>query len=497
MPVPFKHIPAGNGLLNPLFFAEVDNSQANTATQAQRALIIGQQLSTGTLTPNVPVLSQGIQDAKNTAGYGSMIANMVWGYRQTDPTGELWVLPLADQGGAVKASGTITFTGPTTAVGVLALYVAGFQILTTLASGTSANAAATAVAAAINAVADCPVTAAAASAVVTLTAKNGGAAGNDIDIRTNYLGSAGGEATPAGLGVAIVAMASGATNPTLTTALANLAEMPFDFIISPYLDATSITALTALLNDTAGRWAWSVQVYGHCVIAYRGTSGALATFGGTVNDQHLTAMGFYDAPTLNYVWAAILYGAMAVSVRADPGVPLQYMPLPGIKAPPPGSSGRFLFSQRSVLLVDGISTFTVAQDGTVITERIITTYQTNTAGQPDNSYKSAETMFLLMYVIRQLKSVITSKYARCKLAADGTVLAPGAGVVTPAIIRADLIAQYKTMELDGFVQNSAAFAAGLIVEKDAANPNRVNVLWDGTLIDQLVDFAMLVQFKLI
>ena len=45
MTIPFKTIPAN--LRIPLFFAEVDNSQANSAQANQRALIIGQITASG------------------------------------------------------------------------------------------------------------------------------------------------------------------------------------------------------------------------------------------------------------------------------------------------------------------------------------------------------------------------------------------------------------------------------------------------------------------
>ncbi|MFD2046816.1 hypothetical protein [Pantoea stewartii] len=69
-----------------------------------------------------------------------------------------------------------------------------------------------------------------------------------------------------------------------------------------------------------------------------------------------------------------------------------------------------------------------------------------------------------------------------KLAASGTKFASGAAIVTPNIIRAELIAQYSTLETNGFVQDSTGFASGLIVEQNSSNPNRVDVLWPGVLI---------------
>ena len=52
------------------------------------------------------------------------------------------------------------------------------------------------------------------------------------------------------------------------------------------------------------------------------------------------------------------------------------------------------------------------------------------------------------------------------------------------------------MEYNGYVQDADGFAKALIVERNNANPNRVDVLWPGTLINQLRIFALLAQFRL-
>jgi phage tail sheath gpL-like len=235
-------------------------------------------------------------------------------------------------------------------------------------------------------------------------------------------------------------------------------------------------------------------VYGHCFMASRGTNGALATLGTGLNDQHSTIMGFYDSPTPNWVWAAAVGGAAAASLKVDPAVPLQTVTVQGVLAPPAAS--QFSISQRNTLLYDGISTFSVDQSGLVHIENLITTYQKNGQGVADSSYLEVETMFTLMYVLRFLQTVVTSKYARVKLAADGTRFAPGSAIVTPSIIKADIIAAYQDLEYRGFVQQSQAFAQALIVQQNATNPNRVDVLWPGTLINALRIFAILAQFRL-
>jgi phage tail sheath gpL-like len=492
MTVPFKHIPAN--IRVPLFYAEVDNSQANTATQNQRALIIGQITSAGAATAGVPVISQGIADARVQGGPDSMLALMTAAYRLNDNFGEVWYLPLADDPAATAATGSIQITHAATAGGTLPLYVGGNPYPIPITTTQATTDIATAIAAAINADIYCPVNASVVSSTVTFTAVNKGPCGNEIDLRLNYGGALAGEATPAGLTYTLTAMSGGATAPSLTTPFANLLDMPFDFIVFPYTDTTSLNAVKALLDDNTGRWAWSRQIYGHAFAAARGTLSTLTTLGTARNDQHTSIMGFYDSPTPAWIWAAALAAQAAVSVRADPGLPMQTLPLLGVKAPPLAS--RFALTDRNTLLYDGISTFNVGQDGTVAIENLITTYQTNSWGQPDNSYLEVETLFTLAYVLRAMAAMVTSKYARVKLAANGTRFGAGAAVVTPNTIRGDLIAKYRELETAGLVQNGDAFKAALIVEKDASNPNRVNVLWPGTLIDQLRIFALLAQFRL-
>jgi len=492
MTVPFKNIPAN--IRVPLFYAEVDNSMANTGQINQRALIIGQITVAGTAVPNVPIISQGVSDAATAGGQNSMLALMTAAYRKNDTFGEVWYLPLADDPAAVAAAGTLTFLTVPTANGTVYLYVGGVRYAMAALTTQTVAQMATALAAIINADLTCPVTAAAALGAVTFTAVNKGPAGNDIDLRLNYQGTRGGEVLPAGVTVTVVQMAAGATAPSLTTALLNLGSQAFDFIVCPYTDTISLDAMKGLLNDTTGRWAWNLQLYGHYFAVSNGTLGAQVTLGTARNDQHGSIMGIYDSPTPTWLWAAALTGATATSVRADPALPVQTVAIQGVLAPPLQS--RFQLTDQNTLLYDGISTFSVADDGTVAIQNLITTYQKNAFGNPDNSYLEVETMFTLAYVLRALKTLVTSKYARVKLAANGTRFATGSAIVTPNTIRADLIAKYRELEAAGLVQNGDAFKQGLIVQQNTQNPNRVDVLFPGILINQLRIFALLNQFRL-
>ena len=492
MTIPFNNIP--QNLRVPLFYAEVDNSMANSGQTTSRALIIAQKTADGTAEANIPSICQGIGDAIAKGGAGSMLGMMVEAYRANDSFGELWTVALEDNESAVGSTGSITVSGAPTNTGVIYLYIGGVKVTQKVVVGQDVDMIATNLATTINGTFNLPVTAAAESGKVTITAINKGTCGNDIDLRLNYRGNLGDETTPEGLTLIIEQMSGGKVNPNLDVALANLGDTEFDYIACPYTDSDSLDALKAFLNDQTGRWSWTQQLYGHYFSVRKGTLGELTTFGTSRNDQHGSVMGVNNSPTPSYIWASALTATAANSLRVDPARPLQTLTISGVLAP--AQENRFELGDRNVLLWDGISTFTVADDGTVSIENLITTYQKNKYGQPDDSYLQIETLFTLAYVIRAMRSAITSKYARVKLADNGTRFAPGSAIVTPNTIKGELIAQFSTLEYNGYVQGKERFKEGLIVERNPTNPNRVDVLWPGALINQLRIFALLAQFRL-
>lgn len=136
------------------------------------------------------------------------------------------------------------------------------------------------------------------------------------------------------------------------------------------------------------------------------------------------------------------------------------------------------------------------QKGVLRVQRDITTYKKNAYGVVDNSYLDSETLHTSAYVLRRLKTVITSKYGRHKLANDGTRFGPGQAIVTPAVIKGELLTTYRQMERAGIVENYELFKQHLIVERDATDPSRINVLYPPDYVNQLRVFALLNQFRL-
>ena len=461
MTISFNNIPSGVRV--PLFYAEVDNSMANTAVTGLKTLLIG-RMTQGKATPMRPVLVTGDSQGKDLFGRGSELARMNTVYRKNDTIGEVWAIPLEDPTEGTAASGTVTISGTPSVGGILSLYIGADREVE--------------------------------EGYVTISAKNKGANGNDIKLAVNVQGYGAGEETPEGLAVKIDAMAGGTGYPdfeALDFAKA-MGDEAYDFILLPYSDVSSLDYFKEVMNDTSGRWSYSKQVYGHVYTCKRGTINELQIFGSARNDQHATIIGVEpDVPSMA-VEVLAAYGAQnAAKISIDPARPTQTLELIGITSAPYGK--RFVMEERQILLNNGIAT-QYTEAGYMRVERAITTYQKNRFGDADNSYLDSETLHTLAYILRALRTRITSKYPRHKLASDGTRFGAGQAVVTPSIIRGEIISLYKQLEDKAIVENTALFAKYLIVERNKDDPNRVDVLLPPDLVNQLRIFAVLAQFRL-
>jgi phage tail sheath gpL-like len=488
MPISFDTIPSA--LRVPLAYIEFNNTQAVVGTPALpfRLLVLGQMLATGAAVENVPVAIPSYDAAEAQFGRGAQITEMIRALKANNKFVEVWAMPQADSGAAVAAEGTLTFGGAPTAAGVIYLYIAGKRLTVAVASGDAVADIATAVAAAISADTSLPVTAAAALGVVTVTARNGGENGNDIDLRLNYYT---GEALPAGLTCAIVDMADGAGNPDITNAIAAMGDEWYQGVVMPYTDDANLVLLEAEMVD---RTSGTRMIDGMAYAAYRGNYSAAQSFGDGRNSPHVTALGTNLAPQPPYIWAAAYAAQAAASLSIDPARPLQTLVLKGIM--PPAKTVQWQQSERNLLLYDGIATHYVDAGGQVRIERAITMYQENAFGVAASSYLDVTTLAALSYLRYSLRARITQKFPRHKLADDGTNFGAGQAIVTAKTIRAELVALAREWENKGLVENLDQYKDELIVERNADDPNRLDVLAPPDLVNQLRVFAAQVQFIL-
>lgn len=485
----------------PDVLTEVDNSQANAGGASQlRALLCGEKLSAGSAAFNVPVLVTSAADAIGKFGRGSILARMCAAYKANNPFGQLWALPV-DDGDGTAAVGSITFGATTTAAGVISLYVGGQKVAFAVPSGRTATQQGADFVAACALNPDLPVTVINTAGAVAVTAKNAGPLGNFIDLRANYAADSG-EALPAGATVTIVPMASGATPPDLSTAIANLADSLFDFIASPWAgvagatDATTLDAWEACMDAVSGRWSPFREVYGHVYSAKFDTAAELVDLGVARNDPHMTifAGAGVKMPTPPWEVLAMAVGRISGSIAVHPAQPTQTLELIG--ALPPAEVDRFGKPDRQTSLQNGIGTLYVNASGKVCIERDISTYQKNPQGSPDTSWLDSNTPHQLAYYLRARKAALTAKFARSILVDSPKGIQPGIPIATTVTIAAAERSIYSDMCRIAVMENAATFGALLSVTRDPEDANRVNSILPPDLANQLRVLAGSAQFRI-
>lgn len=182
MSIGFNSIP-GN-IKAPIFAFEVNSG--GQFEQDSRLLLVGHANSGSSLTPNVPIRCNNVEEAISLAGKGSMLAEMLIYARKNAPAQDIWLLPVTDTGTAEVR--TITVGSVPAAGGYAVLLVGDEEVALSINAGDTANAVASAIASAINAYQNgltksgLPFTATVATNVVTLTARHKGIVSNTVDL---------------------------------------------------------------------------------------------------------------------------------------------------------------------------------------------------------------------------------------------------------------------------------------------------------------------------
>ncbi|ELB3891405.1 phage tail sheath subtilisin-like domain-containing protein [Morganella morganii] len=476
----------------PLVYIEFDNTAAVSGTPQtlQKTLLLGIKGADGKIPAGEPFRITSKDAAGAAFGRGSMLAGMAAAFIGANAFADLWAIAVDDDPDGVKATGKIQVKGTVAQTGQIALMIAGTLVRVTVKAGDDAAAVAGKIIAAVSAKTDLPVTAAADTPAdtVLLTAKWSGETGNDIDVRVNYYT---GEMLPSGIDVVITAMNGATGNPDLAGAITGFGNTWWNYMVNPLTDTPN---LNLLRDELVTRWGPLKMIDGICWQAKRGTLAQTSTFGQSRNDYLFSTLSTGISPTPPYLWAATLAAVAVRSLSIDPARPLQTLQLPGVL--PPSISDEWELKERNLLLYDGISTFTVDTGRNVQIDRMITMYRENAFGSPDPSYLNVETIATLSYLRYAIRTRITQKFPRHKLADDGIRVSPGQAIVTPLVIRAELLALFTELEYAGLVENFAQFKETLLVERDQNDRDRINVRSNEDLVNQFRIYAHAVQFLL-
>lgn len=502
MTIPFNEIPADN--LVPIFTVEINNERASkSGPMPWKNLLIGQATKADNTGKLVRIMDD--DQADSLFGNGSQIALMAKNFRKNAPYMELYCLALADEpvedgqaSDAGKAKKTLTFAGPATESSALRLTIAGQAVTVTVIDGDSAADIAGNVKSKIDSLTDLPVTAAVASNVVTLTAKNKGAAGNDIGIFLNFNEN---ESTPAGVSITEFAstdaiyLAGGSGDTEFTASnVGNVIEGTWFNAISISQGDNTTTGNVAYIKEKLDeRWTAMKQQTGVLFYCVGGDMTAEITAGNARNSQVVCVPGLPNSPTTPCNISASVMGACAVSALNDPALPLSNVAVKGVIAPK--RDKRLGVTSRNAILKAGVAALFVGDDGTVYLNRTVTTYKYKANGASDISYRQLETVFTLSYLRWDWNNYLSGKYPRAKLAPDGNEFGPGQVVMTPKKGMSELLTRYQDWMKMGLVQNFDLFKQNVVVELDPNDPNALLFLAPANLIKQFFISKTLLQFE--
>lgn len=491
--VAFNKIPSNN--LVPGAYAEFDKSGALQGTPAKprQAVLMGIVPSSTTGATETPKAITG--GAEVLAEWGpSQLATLAEAFTRVKRDLAIDVIAVPEPSGGVAAAASLQLSGTATEDATLNVYVNGVRLQVAVANGDAAADIQTAIIAAITEAATgtykwlMPLSAADNVGTLEVTAAEKGVHGNDM---TFSVASGPEDKLPAGITVTTETDFTGGSGaPDLTNSIAAWADTQYDTVVT---GETSDTELSKLETEMETRWGPTIAKDGLIFGAIRGTHADHTTYAGNRNSPYSAILGTGESPTPPWVWAA------QVAAR-DAEVMFSPRPRFGRSLPdcaPPARDKRFDRAERQTLIEEGITTYRVGASGTPLLERLVTTYtQDDATGTPDPVYRNVSTMRNLAYLRWSWNLRLELKYPDYNVADDGTQFDPGTKVVTPSVIRGDAVAWFREMESAGRVEGFEAFKNALVVDRNANDVNRIDVLERPDLINELVTIATRFAFRL-
>lgn len=490
MAIAFNEIP--NTWRLPGAKVEFNNELANQGAtlKAYKALIIGQKSADGTAVANELVrISQAEQGVALFGASAQINTGIQAWFKNQGAFIETYALPLDDATNGVQAKANIGVLGVALESGVISLYIDGKRVSIGVTANDTAEQVMNKITNEVNKQTALPCTAETQGGAVKLTAKHKGLIGNDIDLRINLYPLE--EKLPNGIQLNITGFAGGLLNPDLEPALASLGDLQFDAIVMPYTDASSLKLME---DELQSRWGAMRAIDGLVFVASTKNFNELNNLGNSRNSPFSVITGLPYSPSNPFAIAAAVAGQAAFAAQNDPARPFQTLELTGIL--PPQQKHQLLETERNILLFNGISTCRVGAGDKVSIEMLISTYKKGKFGQNDTSYLMINTVWTLSYLRYDWSAFILSRYPRHKLADDGNKFGDGQPIMTPKLMKAEMVSRAKLWQQLGLVENIDQFTADSFAERSPFNPNRLDSLFVPDLVNQMTVFAGKVMFKI-
>lgn len=426
-----------------------------TSDTAQSVLLVGQMVSAAIVAASTPTDLLREDDGANYFGAGSIIDFACRAAFLANPFVKMTAVGVADAG--VKAAGTVTFVGAAAISTVYRLRIAGVEYATDITVGDAIATMATNVAAKVNADPNCPVTAGAASGVVTLTADNGGTVGNGIAIRGAFDAPVAQVVTVATLSGASLSAGTGAVS--IAAALASATGKRYHKIAVLLDDSASGGAAKSSTDSEGDAEHNHGEVYVQACNAVLATSTALA-LAQNANRGILASISGSES------WSVAICAAMAAAMSREEVAtrPYNTMVLNGILPPP--VTTRWTRTETRTLLDNGCTPLVVLPGEQVAILRAVVTGVKNASGNFDYSTLDVTKIQGFDFFRDNIILMFNSNYPKARWAdSDPDGLLPS-DVATPEKVKADLINVARDMEALGIVSNVDALKDQFLVEKN-------------------------------
>jgi len=446
-------------------------AQQAAQTQPHRVLITGVMLSgtasTGTLVTDVG--SAGEEDA--LFGAKSHIAMMIRNFKRYNPLTPVDAIGYTNAGGTA-ATGTIAFSGTATAAGTIYVTTGSavdHKYALNVAVGDTATNVGDALVAALAADAHGCMTGVNTTGSVALTASNKGTVGNNLTLEVTGL--------PAGITASITAMASGATDPTITGLSTLIDNRRYQGVVYPGTWATSTidslmdarlnvqnnvldgVAIMCKVDSHSNLLSWIVGLnnplvvgFGEPLVARTALKGAahrefadgLAAKFAAIRALRLTA----DLNIANYV-ISTNNGLDQYGGRHTASLPYFNTPMANVPLITQGDG--FTPAQVASLKAACVSVIgnNIANNTTIVGE-VVTTYLTDAAGNSNTSFKYLENIDTMLAIREYFWVSARAQYAQCRLT-DGNLI-PGYTMANRDSIKAFMVGLYNDMADEALLQ---------------------------------------------
>lgn len=389
----------------------------------------------------------------------------------------VFVFPIDEAGAAVAGDGSILVVADTgsSSSGTISLYIAGQRIPVTIANGTAAVDIQIAISAAINAVTNTPVVATVDGAEEdqsNIVSKYKGLIANDITIAIN-LTEAEKDATPGGVSFTITDLSSGAGTSVVTSALSNMGDDWYTYIVNTF-GSEAVTMAAFATHNEDDRWDTLVNKFYR---AFYGSVDNLATITAITDaltldrtNGAITSPGGYMLPL---ELAALAVGGMAARNQNNPPQPYTGLLLDGlVPALTTSGTGQWTYLQRDAAVKAGCST-TIVEDGVIKLEDIVMHYHKE--GEEPPAYRWAVDIAKLAEWAYNVHLVFTSDNWRGKILVDDTDIVVNPDARRPLDATAEIFKLVDAASFAAIVTRPGFTKENTATSIDVANPNRLNI----------------------